>query len=68
MDELLKRLEKQIKALIDQHEQLTFSNEKLQQGKHSLTRERELLLAKQQKAISQITILVSKLKEIEKVS
>lgn len=67
MEELLKRLEKQIKTLIDQHDQLKQSNQRLHQGKYSLIREREQLLVKQQRAISQINTLVTKLKEIGKL-
>lgn len=66
MDELLHRLEKQIKELIDQHDQLKLSYQQLNQGKFLLAREKELLIARQQKAISQIESLVSKLKAIEK--
>ena len=68
MDELLKHLETQIKGLIDRHDRLTYSNHQLHQGKSSLVREKELLLAKQEKAISQIETLVSKLKSIENLS
>jgi uncharacterized protein (TIGR02449 family) len=65
MEDLLIRLEAQIKELIDQHNQLKQSNQQLHHGKFTLAREKELLLVKQQKAISQIQILVSKLKSIE---
>lgn len=61
MEELIQHLEKQIKKLIDQHNQLKQSNQKLQQSK-------VVLLAKQQKAITQIETLVSRLKAIEKLS
>lgn len=66
MEELLLRLEKRIKELADQHDWLKHSNLQLHQGKSLLTLEKEALLAKQQKAISQIETLVSKLKAIEK--
>lgn len=59
MEELIVCLEKRIKDLVDQHYQLKQSNQQLNHGK-------ELLLAKQQKAISQIETLVSRLKSIEK--
>ena len=65
MDELLQHLEKQIKKLIDRHDKLMHSNQQLNQGKFSLTREKELLLSRQQKAITQIQTLVSRLKAIE---
>ncbi|HTM63892.1 MAG TPA: TIGR02449 family protein [Gammaproteobacteria bacterium] len=68
MDDLLKHLEVQIKSLVDQHDQLRQSNLLLQNSKGSLAREKELLLARQQKAVSQIESLVSKLKAIEKLS
>lgn len=68
MEELLKRLERQIKSLVDQHDTLRQSNVQLQSAQGSLTREKELLLARQQKAVSQIESLVSKLKAIEKLS
>lgn len=62
MDELINRLEKQIKALLDQHDRLKDSNSVLSRG---IVREKELLLQKQQKAITQIQTLVSRLKTIE---
>lgn len=66
MEELLQRLEKRIKELADQHDRLKHSNLQLHLGKSVLTREKDVLLAKQQKAISQIETLVSRLKSIEK--
>jgi len=68
MEDLLQRLEKQIKQLIDQHDQLKLSNQQLHHGKFTLAREKELLLSRQQKAASQIEALVSKLKAIEKIT
>lgn len=65
MDELLQRLEKKIKDLIDQHDKLKASNQQLNTGKNSLIREKELLLARQEKAINQIKTLVARLKAIE---
>lgn len=62
MDELINRLEKQIKSLLDQHDRLKDSNQALSRN---VVREKELLLAKQQKAITQIQTLVSRLKTIE---
>jgi uncharacterized protein (TIGR02449 family) len=68
MEELLQRLEKRIKELIDQHNQLKYSNLQLHQGKHRLVREKDALLVRQQKAISQIEGLVARLRAIEKLS
>jgi len=67
MEELLQRLERQIKDLIDQHDQMKLSNQQLHHGKYTLAREKELLVARQQKAATQIESLVSKLKAIEKI-
>jgi uncharacterized protein (TIGR02449 family) len=66
MEELLHRLEKRIQHLVLQHDNLKNSNLQLHQGKTILVRERDALLARQQKAILQIETLVSKLKAIEK--
>ena len=66
MEELLHRLEKQIKKLVDQYDQLKHSNQQLHQVKFLLVREKELLMARQQKAISQIQTFVAKLKAIER--
>jgi uncharacterized protein (TIGR02449 family) len=68
MEELLHRLEKRIQLLVEQHDRLKDSNLQLHQGKSILVRERDALLARQQKAISQIETLVSKLKAIESQS
>ena len=65
MDELLKHLEKQIKNLVSQHAELKHHHQQLYQGKFLITREKDSLLSKQQKAITQIEALVSKLKSIE---
>lgn len=67
MDELLHRLEKRIQLLVEQHDKLKHSNLELNEGKSVLVRERDALLQRQQKAISQIETLVSKLKAIESV-
>jgi hypothetical protein len=68
MEDLLIRLERQIKALIDQHKHLEQSNQRLSHVQSMLAREKELLLSRQQKAITQIQMLVSRLKTIEKLS
>jgi uncharacterized protein (TIGR02449 family) len=65
MDELLKHLEKQIKDLISQHAELRQNNQQLHQGKFLIVREKDSLLLKQQKAITQIEALVSKLKALD---
>lgn len=65
MEELLQRLEGKIKELIDQHDSLKSSNQLLNQGKFALAREKDTLLANQQKAVVQIEKLVLRLKEIE---
>ena len=59
-------LEKKIKTLVDQYDQLKCSHKQLHQGKFLLVREKELLMAKQKKAIAQIQTLVAKLKVIER--
>jgi len=65
MEELLHRLERRIQLLVEQHDRLKHTNLELNQGKNILLRERDALLARQQKAIMQIETLVSKLKAIE---
>jgi uncharacterized protein (TIGR02449 family) len=67
MEEMLQHLEKHIKKLIDQHDQLKQANVELHKSKHLLVRDKDLILARQHKAISQIETLVSKLKAIEKL-
>jgi uncharacterized protein (TIGR02449 family) len=67
MEELLQRLEKKIKELVDQHDRLKHSNMQLHHSKSVLAREKDALLAKQLKAISQIETLVARLKAIEKL-
>lgn len=66
MEELLQRLERRIKHLIEEHDRLMHVNQVLHQGKFVLHREKESLLVKQQKAIGQIEALISKLKSLEK--
>jgi uncharacterized protein (TIGR02449 family) len=68
MEDLLHRLEKQIRDLVDQHQQLKHNNHHLQQGKYVLSREKEALVTRQKKAIAQIETLVSRLKAIETIS
>jgi uncharacterized protein (TIGR02449 family) len=66
MDELFKRLERQIKSLLDQHDQLRVANSQLQQSKHVLVRDKEDQLDRQKRAITTIESLITKLKAIEK--
>lgn len=68
MDDLLQRLEMKIRDLIDQHDSLKHSNQQLHHGKSTLVREKDALLHRQQKAISQIESLMNKLKAIETLS
>ena len=68
MEDLLKHLERQIRGLIDQHDHLRHVNDELQHSKGSLSREKDILLSRQLKAVSQIELLVSRLKSIEKIS
>jgi uncharacterized protein (TIGR02449 family) len=65
MDELLARLEARIKALIQRHSQLENANLHLNQSKSLLAREKDLLVAKNKAAVSQIELMVSRLKSIE---
>lgn len=65
MDDLLQRLEKKVKDLLDQHDKLRSSNHELSSGRNSLVREKEVLMARQEKAINQIKNLVARLKAIE---
>ncbi len=68
MEDLLIRLERQIRSLLDQQDQLRQSNHHLQHTQGSLAREKEVLLTRQEKAIHTIEALVSRLKAIEKTS
>lgn len=68
MDELFCQLEKQLKSLIQQYQSLKSVNVDLQRDQSTLTRDKELLLAKNKLAILQIENMVSRLKSIEKSS
>lgn len=61
MDELLKRLEIGLKTLIGDYNEIN-------RGHLQLARDKEALLLKEQQVISQIEMLVSKLKSVEKWS
>lgn len=65
MEELLKRLESQLKQLIDNHQELKMLHEQQHHSCSIHQREKNLLLAKQQKAATQIESLLTKLKTIE---
>jgi uncharacterized protein (TIGR02449 family) len=71
MDDLLHTLAFQIKELVEKQDKIKSLNQKVQHGKSLLLREREIILAKQQKAITQAIIniesLISKLKAIESI-
>ncbi len=64
-DELLHLLELKIKDLLARHDKLKQTTSQLQNGKSLLLEEKETLMQKQQRAISQIETLVSRLKSIE---
>ncbi len=68
MDELLQHLEVKLKEFISQQAELKKSNKHLYQSKSMLAHEKDLLMVKQQKAVTQIEALVSKLKAIENLS
>lgn len=68
MDELLRQLEKRIKGLMEQYQDLKQSNQQLNHGKYLFAREKEILLERQQRAISQIEALIARLKSIEQTS
>jgi hypothetical protein len=77
MEELLQKIERRIRELVDQQHRLKYSSQQFNQDKSLLIHENELLMAqqekekeylkaKQAKAISQIEALVARLKNIEK--
>lgn len=68
MDDILQRLERQIKHLIEQNNKLKQFNQQLNQSKFLLVHEKEILLGKQKKAVTQIQMLLSKLKSLEKLT
>jgi uncharacterized protein (TIGR02449 family) len=68
MDELLNKLENQLKELVGEQQQLKQNNQLLSEGKRRLAREKDFLLTRQQKAVSDIAVLLSQLKAIEKSS
>ncbi len=66
MDDLLQQLEMRLRSLIQKYELSKNQNTSLQQTQILLSREKELLLAKNKVAISQIENMVLRLKSIEK--
>ena len=68
MEDLLQRLENKVKELVDQQHRLKHSNIQLHHSKSVIALEKDALLAKQLKAISQIEALVARLKALEKIS
>lgn len=67
MDDLFRQLEMKIRSLLNQHHELKQSHQHLHQNHLQRSREKESLMFKQQKAITQIESLVSKLKTLEKI-
>jgi uncharacterized protein (TIGR02449 family) len=68
MEALYSRLEAQLRALVQQCETLRHDNEQLRQREALLKREKDALLARQQRAIAQIETMVSRLKSVERQS
>lgn len=68
MDDLLQKLENQVRNLIHERQTLKQANSNLQQGKHVLNREKNALEHLQKKTITQIETLISRLKAIETIS
>lgn len=65
MDDLFHQLERHLRSLIHKYEYLKQSNFNLTQHQSTAEREKELLLAKNKIAISQIENMVSRLKSTE---
>lgn len=68
MDELFLQLEKRLRVLLQKYEHAKQTNASLRQNQTLVSREKELLLAKNKVAISQIETMVERLKSIEKSS
>jgi uncharacterized protein (TIGR02449 family) len=62
MEDLLQHLEIQIKKLVECYGQTKLTNQQLRQGNFLLARERDILSARQQKAIHRVESLITKLK------
>lgn len=65
MDDLFHKLEKHLRSLIHKYESLKYTNINLTENQTTVSREKELLLAKNKIAISQIENMVSRLKSTE---
>ncbi len=68
MEEIVTKLELQLKSLVERFEQLKVSNASLKRNQVVLVREREALLAKNKLAVTQIENMVARLKSIEQLS
>jgi len=66
MDDILNQLERKVRNLIKHQDRLQLANVQLFQGQSVLSREKESMLTKQKKLITQIEAMVEKLKGIEK--
>lgn len=67
-EELLQKLQMQIRTVLQQQNQLKRANHELGSQLTRLLEEKHFLLDRQQKAVLQIETLVSKLKELETLS
>jgi uncharacterized protein (TIGR02449 family) len=65
MDDLFHKLETRLKTLLQKYDHLKHVNANLRQHQSVITREKELLIAKNKIAITQIENMVSRLKSIE---
>lgn len=66
MDELLQQLEARVSSLLSQCRHLKQINHDLQHSQRLLLSEKEILIAKNKSAVTQIENMVSRLKLIEK--
>ena len=66
MEDLIDRLESQVRKLLKQCNELQANNVKLQHSKVQIAREKEILMVKHKLAVTQIETMVSRLKSIEK--
>lgn len=66
MDDVIEQLEIRIRGLISQCNHLKETNQRLRQNKAELSREKELLQAKNKIAINQLESMINRLKAIEK--
>lgn len=67
MDDILHRLELQIKKLVESQGQLEQTNAELNHRTKKLVEEKKALIIKQHKAVSHIKSLIVKLKTIERL-